>query len=188
MWALSNHLKNFLTAAGIEAVLTRQENEYPAVDVRGRLARGFDFFISQHSNAFNGTVRGSECFYSVSRPQNKQIAGRFAAEVANLFDHPNRGPKTRIGNNGQDFFGVIRNAVMMGCPHVFLMESGFHDNPVDEMFLLDDANLKRIAEAQSKIILDVLYENRQRASISSVKPPVFPASNTPSAWAAQAWD
>lgn len=198
MWTLSNFLKDYLTAAGIETLLARLENEYPAVDARGRFARGFDFFISQHSNAFNGMVRGSECFYSVAQPQNKQIASRFATETAKLFKHVNRGPKTRIGNNGQDFFGVIRSAVAAGCPHVFLMESGFHDNPLDELFLLDDANLKRIAKAQFKIILDVLGVIQQTAlpsappvesvpTIGQIIPPAFPTANTPSSWAAQAW-
>ena len=156
MWKLSIFLQEILTASGVFAQLTRDENQNPPLDVRGGLARGFDLFISEHSNAFNGKVRGSECFFSVSQPENRQIAARFSAETARLFNHNDRGPKTMMGNNNRDFFGVIRSAVAAGCPRVFLMESGFHDNRLDEMFLLQDENLRRVAEVQAGIILDVL--------------------------------
>ena len=36
------------------------------------------------------------------------------------------------------------------------MESGFHDNVIDEAFLLVDENLKRIAHAQAQVILEAL--------------------------------
>ena len=64
------------------------------------------------------------------------------------------------------------------------MESGFHDNRLDEAFLLQDANLRRIAEVQVDIILDVLGLKR----VAPVPPPVPPSrNNTPSNWAREAW-
>ena len=156
MWKLSNFLKEILTASGVHAQLTRQQTQDPPLATRGSMARGFDLFISQHSNGFNGTVQGSECFFSVRQPENRAIAARFSADTARLMNHRDRGAKTKVGNGGLDFFGVIRSAVAAGCPRVFLMESGFHDNPIDEAFLLQDSNLRRLAEVQADIILDVL--------------------------------
>ena len=158
MWKLSNFLKEVLTKHGVVADLTRDEHIDTPLSARGVMAAGYDLFISQHSNAFNGTVRGCECFYSVQRPNDRAIAARLSATVANLMQSPDRGPKTRESETtpGQDFFGVIRAAVGAGCPHVFLMESGFHDNAIDEAFLLADDNLRLIAEAQATVILDVL--------------------------------
>ena len=177
MWRLSNHLRDILTSAGIFAQLTRSQYQDPTLAARGGMARGFDLFISQHSNGFDGTVRGSECFFSVLQPENRAIAARFSADIARLFGHNDRGAKTRMGNNNLDFFGVIRAAVAAGCPRVFLMESGFHDNPIDEAFLLQDANLRRIAEVQANIILDVLGAN---------KPTMESPAPQPSAWAREA--
>jgi hypothetical protein len=113
-------------------------------------------FISQHSNAFNGQVRGVEVFYSVARPGDKAIAAKLSAAVSALMGNPDRGAKTLAGKSGADYYGVIRAAVAAGCPHVFLVESGFHDNAEDEAFLLKDENLRRIAEAQAKVIMDAL--------------------------------
>jgi len=158
MWALSNHLKDILTASGVFAQLTRAENKNPSLAARGGMAWGFDLFISEHSNGFNGTVQGSECFHSVSQPDNRTTAACFSSETAALMNHRDRGAKTRasVGNSRLDFYGVMRAAVAAGCPRVFLMESGFHDNPIDEDFLLQDENLRRLASLQARIIMNVL--------------------------------
>ena len=73
-----------------------------------------------------------------------------------MMGNPDRGAKTRAGNDGKDYYGVIRAAVDAGCPQVFLIENGFHDNKRDEAFLLVDENLKRIAQAQAQVILEAL--------------------------------
>ncbi len=55
-----------------------------------------------------------------------------------------------------NYYGVIRGAAATNCKHIMLIESGFHDNAVDEAFLKVDANLKKIAEAQANAILEFL--------------------------------
>ena len=187
MWKLSNFLKDILTSFGIHAELTRTVNQDPSLAARGGMARGFDLFISQHSNAFNGQVRGSECFFSVLQPENRVIAARFSENTALLMNHPDRGAKTRMGNNNQDFFGVIRAAVAAGCPRVFLMESGFHDNPIDEAFLLQDLNLMRIADVQADIILDVFGVGNATHKQPTQPSVQLPVGHIPSVWAREAW-
>ena len=156
MWRLSNYLKDILMASGVGVALTRTEDRDPALEARGGMAGGADLFISQHSNAFNGTVRGVECFHSVMRPNDKITAAKLTAAVSVVMGNPDRGAKTRAGSDGKDYYGVIRAAVNAGCPQAFLMESGFHDNERDEAFLLVDANLKRVAEVQAHVILGTL--------------------------------
>jgi N-acetylmuramoyl-L-alanine amidase len=156
MWQLSQYLKDILTASGVSADLTRSENTDTTLEKRGSRARGYDLFISEHSNAANGEARGVECFYSLARPKNKVIAAKLSAAVAAVMGNPDRGAKTRIGMGDTDYYGVIRSAAAAGCPHIFLIENGFHDNEIDEEFLLKDENLRRIAEAQAKVILEVL--------------------------------
>lgn len=163
MWALSNHLKAALERSGVKVGLTRKENENPTVANRGKAARGYDLFISEHSNAFNGSVRGCEVFYSLQRPGDRKHAAALSATAAKLMDNNDRGPKTRRYSDSQpnlDWYGVIRNAVAVGCKHVFIAESGFHDNRQDEAWLKQESNLQALAEAQAEVIcgiLDVRY-------------------------------
>ena len=71
MWTLSNFLKDILVSSGVRVGLTRTEDRDPSLEARGGMAEGFDLFISQHSNAFNGMVRGVECFHSVAYPNDR---------------------------------------------------------------------------------------------------------------------
>ena len=158
MWRLSNMLKKRLEANGVYVELSRGEDEDPPLEERGGKSKGFDLFISEHTNAFNKIARGVECFYSITQPENRETAARLSAEIAKLINTPDRGAKTREGDNGQDYYGVIRAAAAAGCPRIFLIESGFHDNLEDEAFLLLDDNLQKIAEIQADIILSVLED------------------------------
>ncbi len=158
MWKVSNYLKKALERCGLEAVLTRKENEDPALAVRGARGWDSDVFISEHSNAANGQTRGTECFYSVRIPGDKVWAGKLSAAVAKAMGNNDRWAKTKESETtkGYDYYGVIRSAVAAGVPHVFLVENGFHDNAADEAFLKVDANLKLIAEAQAKVVCEIL--------------------------------
>lgn len=168
MWKLSNFLKNALIRCGVDARLTRTENEDPSLQERGNRSSGTDVFISEHSNAANGQARGVECFHSVRIASDKVWAGRLSAAVSALMKNSDRGAKTRESTTtkGYDYYGVIRSAVAAGTPHVFLIENGFHDNATDEAFLKVDSNLENIAETQAKILcelLDVSYVGKDEA-------------------------
>ena len=180
MWKIANYLKNALQTAGVTADLTRAENADLSVDKRGAMATGYDLFISQHSNAANGTARGVECFYSLSRPNDKAHAAKLSSTVARLMDSPDRGAKTREieTTKGRDFYGVIRSAISVGCPHVFLIENGFHGNIQDEAFLLNDENLQRIAEVQAGVLLAILGVSGTDApaKAETIKTPIIGAS------------
>jgi len=174
MWKLSNYLKDILVASGVGAALTRTEDRDAALETRGGMAGRFDLFISQHSNAFNGAVRGVECFHSIAYPNDKAVAAKLTAAVSSVMKNPDRGAKTREGNGGKDYYGVIRAAVAAGCPQVFLIENGFHDNEFDEAFLLLNDNLKRIALAQAQVILETLGIKKNAA-----EPVPLPAGPSP---------
>jgi len=178
MWKLSNYLKYILMSSGVGVALTRTEGRDPSLETRGGMAGGADLFISEHSNAYNGSVRGVECFHSVTYPNDKVIAAKLTAAVSAVMGGPNRGAKSRPGCDGKDYYGVIRSAVEAGCPQVFLIENGFHDNEKDEAFLLVDENLKRIAQAQADVILEALGVRGEIATPESqtAKHPIMGAS------------
>lgn len=158
MWTLSNYLRQALVSRGVQADLTRTQNQDPSLAARGAKAKGYDMFISEHSNAWKGDARGVETYYSLQRPGDKAHAETLSRNVSAVMGNPNRGAKTRQHPNkpGVDYYGVIRSAVATGCKHVFLIESGFHDNRQDEAWLKNDQNLRGLAEVQAKTICDIL--------------------------------
>lgn len=157
-WKLSNYLKEELAKRGVRADLTRTENQDPSLSERGKKSKGYDLFISEHSNALNGKVRGVEVFYSLQRPVDKVYAQTLSKAISTLMNNPNRGAKTRQYPNkpGVDYYGVIRAAASVGCPHIFLVENGFHDNPQDEAWLKQDSNLRKLAQVQADVICSIL--------------------------------
>lgn len=171
MWKLSNFLKEELTKRGVQADLTRTENQDPSLSERGKKSRGYDMFISEHSNAYNGKVRGVEVYYSLQRPGDKVHAQALSKAISTLMNNPDRGAKTREYPNkpGVDYYGVIRAAASVGCPHIFLVENGFHDNLQDEAWLKQESNLRKLAQVQADVICNIL--------ISGVKPQPQPPSD-----------
>lgn len=164
VWKISNYLKEFLEKQGVQADLTKTYEETFNNDrdltIRGKKAQNYDLFISEHTNAHNDTsVRGVECFYDFSKPEDKIWAEELTKTISELMNNPNRGAKTRTYiENGKtlNYYGVIRGASATNCPHIFLIESGFHSNLIDEAFLKVDDNLKKIAEVQAKVICKIL--------------------------------
>jgi N-acetylmuramoyl-L-alanine amidase len=158
MWKLSNYLKEELTKRGVQADLTRTENQDPSLSERGKKSKGYDMFISEHSNAHNGKARGVEVYYSLQRPGDKVHAQTLSKAISTVMNNPDRGAKTREYPNkpGVDYYGVIRAAVSVGCPHIFLVENGFHDNPQDEAWLKQDSNLRKLAQVQADVICNIL--------------------------------
>ncbi len=157
-WKISKYLQEALKRSGIQADLTRTYNENPSLIDRGKKSAGYNLFISEHSNASNGSARGVEAYYSVKRPEDKVYAAKLSKSLSDLMGNPDRGAKTRVSTDGSnsDYYTVINAAASVGTPHIFLVENGFHDNVHDEAFLKSDANLKKIAETQAKIICEIL--------------------------------
>ena len=171
MWKLSNYLKEELAKRGVQADLTRTKNQDPSLSERGKKSKGYDMFISEHSNAHNGKVRGVEVFYSLQRPGDRVHAQALSKAISTLMNNPNRGAKTRQYPNkpGVDYHGVIRAAANVGCPHIFLVENGFHDNPQDEAWLKQDSNLRKLAQVQADVICNILGVKPQPQSPSDVE-------------------
>lgn len=154
MWKLSSYLKDELEKKGFDVSLTRRETLNPSLVERGEQGRGADLFISEHSNAYNGTARGVEVFYSVKRPEDKIFADAMAKNISTLMGNPDLGGKTRESTQikGDDYYTVINTAANAGAKHILLVENGFHDNVYDEAFLMDDENLRKLAKVQAETI------------------------------------
>jgi N-acetylmuramoyl-L-alanine amidase len=160
MLRLAQHLGTALTAMGANVRYTRTTNEQnPSLAERGAMAAGSDLFISLHSDATDDpSVRGVTSFYSVRRPNSEPFAVAIGEAAAGAMGNQFRGAIARPSETtpGLDYLGVLRAAVATGVPNAFLIEHGFHTNPEDCAVLSDDNALKRIADAEARVIAEYL--------------------------------
>lgn len=183
MWHLANKLKVALEAYGFEVVTTRPKiSDDPSLNTRGKTAadNGSCLFLSLHSNApgksadgtYSKTVTGTVVYYSMTRAENKDLADKLGNKVSELMGHHFRGSKTKEYPNkpGVDYYGVIRAAAQNGCKCAMLIEHGFHTNVADSNYLLVDANLQALAEAEAAIIADYFGQKKANTPTTTEKP------------------
>ena len=169
VWLISQELKKELERNGIYVEYTTTPFESLGVVYRGQRAKGFDLFISEHTNASdNPDVRGVSTYRSLLLPGNASTAELIASRVSSLMGTRNLGAKTRRSTNyptRQDYYGVIYGAAQLAkCPHVYLCETGYHTNLQDVSFLINANNLKKIALEQAAVICSIL-------SVAQTPPP-----------------
>lgn len=137
MFDYSRILGKKLEAAGWRVGYTRTNVwENPSLAARGRMAAGYDLLLSLHSNAMPGNqpkVRGTEVFDSLQSP-HPILGGALSQAIAEVFAHANRGVKYRRQDDGRDWYGILRDS---RATHSFLIEHGFHTNPLDAAIMMD---------------------------------------------------
>lgn len=163
-WKLHLKKKALLESVyGIEVGTTRKD---PRKDLevysRGLMARGYDAFFSDHSNAVGRNVRDD-----VDRPVIIRLASddakgiAFAEKMAKMIAEVmgTRQPgqvTTRLQSNGAEYYGVLRGAKAVGCPHAYIIEHSFHTATAPARWLLDDKNLDILAEREAALIAELL--------------------------------
>lgn len=139
-------LKKYLEQYGIEVGLTRRKiSDNPSLATRGQMAKGYDLFISEHTNAGGG--RGVEIYEDVNnRPTN--LSKALCAEFARILGTTNRGVKHRYFNGG-NYYGVLRNN---RAKYGILFEKCFHDN-YNEVTKFEE-KAEELAQAEARIIAE----------------------------------
>lgn len=165
MWELSLLLKAEMEKYGATVFLTRDSVMVDkSLFDRGKMAaiNGCELFLSLHSNAATPDAKGTEIYYSIHR-QSKDIADALGAAIVATMKQgaPNtlyRGSKTRTYSawTQKDYYGVIRAAVgdagQEPTGHAFLIEHGFHTNAEECAWLMNKANLARLAAVEAQTI------------------------------------
>ncbi len=101
----------------------------------------YDFIAEIHLNAGGG--KGTEVYYYNGSPTGLKAATAISREIAEEFDVPNRGAKVKLGNNGRDYFAIIRDTK----PTAILVETLFIDNDAELEILKSDEGKRRCALA-----------------------------------------
>ena len=171
MWQLLQYLTEALKSYGFTVGSTKSTvNGYPKTsgkdDVykRGQMAKGYDLMISLHSNAcgtesvdrvvvihpMSGSASGiakklAECVKSTMGVSSYQLAQRDYNTGAYYYDAK--------AHAGKDYYGVIRGSVAQNVP-CLIIEHGFHTNAKVAKWLMSDANLQKLAQAEAKVIAE----------------------------------
>lgn len=143
-WTLTNKVADYLRNAGHNVTVNTEKTSNGSWRFKNR--SGYDFALSIHFNAFDGTATGTECLYKGT----KKKADELSSAVASAIGVRNRGAKSRP------------NLYMMNIGFDNLIEVCFHDNS-------NDLNKYNVAvDKVAKAIADVV--NGVKISTSNTKP------------------
>lgn len=178
MWILSQFLIEELKSYGFTVGCTKQSiNSYPKsngsdyVYGRGQKAKGYDLFISLHSNACGTESVDRVVVIFPMNASGKDIAIKLGQTVKNIMGVSSYQILQRDYNtgayyydqksrSGKDYYGVIRGAIDAGAKSSIIIEHGFHTNKKCATWLNEKANLKILAQAEAKTIAD--YYNMKK--------------------------
>lgn len=118
-------LKKELEKYGIQVGLTRTAiGQNPPLSARGKAAKGYDLFISNHTNAGGGT--GGEIYEDVNA-RATTLAKNLCSTIASTLGIANRGVKYRYKGKS-NWYGVLYNNLAKAG---MLIEYCFHDKQSD---------------------------------------------------------
>lgn len=114
-------------------------------------------FISDHSNAcgtesvdYPVVYRGYDNIGNCD-----ELALKLAKVIASTMGTAQAGrTATRKGSSGGEYYGVLRGARAAGLSDYYIIEHSFHTNTKMTKWLLNDSNLRKLAEAECKVIAE----------------------------------
>jgi N-acetylmuramoyl-L-alanine amidase len=152
---LQGYLKTELEKYGFVVGVTKTS---VAQDVtlysRGYKAKGYDVFLSLHSNACDSEsvdrvviIKGYD--------QGDKLAKRFGEAIQEVMGTKQEYQVyTRKNSSGGEYYGVLRGAKAGNVNNRFIIEHGFHSNTATAKWLYSDENLKKLAKAEAKVLAD----------------------------------
>ena len=186
VWKLSNLKKNYLLEMGNTVIMTRTDpNKDLALLSRGKKSAGCDLFESDHSNAVGSYMdekRNNIAIYHLVDDHTTNcddISKKFAEGIGPVISavmelpykiHVRAAQSDRNGDGfkNDNYYGVLEGAHIVKTPGVIL-EHGFHTHTQTVRWLLEDANLDRLARAEAE------FTDRFFKSLTSQEPEM-PAS------------
>ena len=164
VWKLGNYVAEELRKLGVLVGLTRTNiNQNPPLVDRGRMASGYDLFVSIHTNA---TGNGSEsanfpvCFVQVSGAST-EIGNRIGKALMPYFNASKWECYPEENAEHKDKYAVLRGAAEVGVPGL-IVEHGFHTNRDNVALLKQDSFLRKIAKVDADTIYNYLLEREQQ--------------------------
>jgi N-acetylmuramoyl-L-alanine amidase len=143
---VANNVAAILRGAGHDVLQNRTTdiNRNITEDANKANSWGADYVIEFHFNAGGG--HGTETFCSIVGGESRELAERINNRIAKL-GFRNRGVKTKLGDDGRDYFGIIRQTKAPAC----LVEVCFIDS-------ISDMNLYKSIPNFSDHVADEIHK------------------------------
>lgn len=188
-WALANYLKEeLLKYKNTEVFITKSRlDSNPDLESRGRFAiqNNCEVFYSIHSNAASAAACGVSVFRSVKRPDSVKLGQLLGQKDVDIMKADTgitylrqNGNSTRLypDTTNTDYYGVIRASVRSNVvKYSYLIEHGFHTNPTECTWLMNDANIKKLAKGEAEILAN--YFNLQLKDAPAPEPTPTPSTD-----------
>lgn len=185
-WALANYLKEeLLKYKNTEVFITKSRlDSNPDLESRGRFAiqNNCEVFYSIHSNAASAAACGVSVFRSVKRPDSVKLGQLLGQKDVDIMKADTgitylrqNGNSTRLypDTTNTDYYGVIRASVRSNVvKYSYLIEHGFHTNPTECTWLMNDANIKKLAKGEAEVLAN--YFNLQLKDAPAPEPTPTP--------------
>lgn len=190
-WKLTHKLKAELEKYGFEVGLTRS-NKYddPELVTRGVCAKGYDLFLSVHSNAAASEAPDAPWLIYFT-PDNKtnidekskavayalgSVVSQTMGVSAPYYYTKDCGNYDRDGNGYYDdeYYGVLFGAKSVGVPGV-IIEHSFHTNTKATKWLMEDSNLQKLAENEAKAIAEYFGIKEEDMPMTAAEKKAFEA-------------
>ncbi|HBE13643.1 MAG TPA: hypothetical protein DCY74_05675 [Clostridiales bacterium] len=176
MWLLHKKVGEELKKRGYSVGYTRTDiNTDLEVTKRGKKAKGYDAFLSFHSNAVGGgktndTVDYPKVYYSLTNtPEGGKWALNLSQAIAKTMGTRQEGKKaTKVGDKGLDYLGGLRGARAVGCPNAYLIEHSFHTNTAATRWLMEDKNLNQLAISEADAIDNLFHRVPEKVQYYAV--------------------
>lgn len=192
MWDLHLLQKQYLEQLGVDVITTRAtQTKDLALGTRGKKADGCDLFISDHTNAVGSGMNESVDYVAVYHLTNdtttvcddlsKCFAEKIAPVIATtmgtkqgckVLSRLSDNDKNGDGMMNDNYYGVLNGARSVEVPGVIL-EHSFHTNTTTVNWLLNKANLDKLARAETECIASFLLG--KTATLDSVEAEKNPA-------------
>lgn len=157
MYTLASYLSHLLRLNNVSCTVSRGNIENPPVYTRGTASKNYDLFISLHSNGCSSPSVERICAIHQLNNSNSRL---FANNIASVVSHTMGIDEIKIysksNSSGTDYYGVLRGASHVGTDGI-IIEHSFHTNYQACEWLLDDANLWRLAQEECSAIIETLF-------------------------------
>lgn len=178
-WKWQQYIVEELKEYGFVVGVTRTSRDKDiAVYDRGYAAKGYDIFISGHSN-WCETESVDRVVIIKGYDQGDTLAKKFGAELTKVMGvKQNYQIMTKKTSSGGEYYGVLRGAKAAGVANRFIIEHSFHSNLKATKWLSVDANIKAMAIAEAKIIADYYGYKKKVSSTTATTPNTSTTTNT----------
>lgn len=151
-WKLVELLTAELEGYGFTVVKTRedQKTDLGLVD-RGHASVGCDLFLSMHSNECDTESVDYPLVITMLDGKGDELGLALAKNVEQLMGTVQKGKIIHKEGGGAEWYGVLRGAARVGTMGM-IIEHSFHSNRKAALWLLEDTNLRAMAQAEAQIL------------------------------------